>query len=224
MGIEIEIEQGENEDFASEIAGVCSKYLPGKHVLKEDGSLDNGIEIVSGAITHQAWNDVNLFGLCRELRGIGGLKSHDTSTCGIHVHLSRPDNKTTEKIRLFFSANRNRLKQFSRREWDRLNQWARIIEPRATAKETVQAWTAAEGKYLAVAKWSQTIEFRFFKGSLKYETIKACTDFTQAIYEFCSQHSAACVFKADSWGVFIEWASRQNRFRFLINYVKSKGI
>ncbi len=88
LGVELEVDcegkDGENADDILYIGNKSNECI----YIKSDGSLDDGFEIVSQPMTLEyhkkyQWNDilkkaVNL-----------GYRSHQTSTCGLHIHVNR---------------------------------------------------------------------------------------------------------------------------------------
>lgn len=72
-------------------------------------------------------------------------------------------------------------------------------------------------------KNEKTVEFRLFKGSLKYETIMACLEFTYATWFFCRDASTKNL-TTDQFLKFI--CANQNRkdTKFLRSFLKSKGF
>jgi hypothetical protein len=72
-------------------------------------------------------------------------------------------------------------------------------------------------------KNEKTIEFRLFKGTLKYQTIMACLEFSFATWHFCKDASQNELTTAK----FLEFISKpENRCdtRFLRTYLKEKGF
>jgi hypothetical protein len=72
-------------------------------------------------------------------------------------------------------------------------------------------------------KNDKTIEFRLFKGTLKYQTIMACLEFTFATWHFCKDASQTQLTTSE----FLKFICRaENRCdtRFLRTYLKEKGF
>ena len=88
-GVELEIDcGGEYSENAEKIENVGNEDAD--HIYcKHDGSINNGFEIVSHPMTldyHQKnMNWLELFEKATEM----GYKSHNTSTCGLHIHIFR---------------------------------------------------------------------------------------------------------------------------------------
>ena len=91
--------------------------------IKSDGSLDDGMEIVSHPMSlnyHQnfCWQEIMSKAVAL------GYRSHQTSTCGLHIHVNRTafgmnqaeQEEVIAKILYFVEAHWNELYCFSRRE------------------------------------------------------------------------------------------------------------
>ena len=88
FGVELEIDgAGKDSDNADEILAVANKDE--EHIyIKGDGSLDDGLEIVTHPMSleyhkNYCWNDILNKAVSL------GYRSHQTSTCGLHIHVNR---------------------------------------------------------------------------------------------------------------------------------------
>lgn len=112
-----------------------------------------------------------------------GYRSHQTSTCGLHIHINRNafgDNQleqeeTISKILFFIEKHWLEMFQFSRRSEYNMNRWSARFGFEKTAKEILdKAKSESNGRYVAVNLNNyHTIEFRLFRGTLKYNTFIA---------------------------------------------------
>ena len=89
FGVELEVDEGgkDNDNAASlkSIANVHEKNI----YIKSDGSLADGFEIVSHPMTLEYHTEeMNWKEVLREAVSMG-YRSHQTSTCGLHVHVNR---------------------------------------------------------------------------------------------------------------------------------------
>lgn len=84
-GIELEVEVSEDSD-RTEVAQMVHPETDPFFYMKEDGSLDYGIEFVSHPATLAAWRELD-WGWLEKLRR-DGTRAWDRSTCGLHIHLS----------------------------------------------------------------------------------------------------------------------------------------
>ena len=233
MGVELEIDKGgeldENAEKLLDIANNSRDRLYCKH----DGSLHDGFEIVSHPMTleyHMSkmnWKEV--FEKALEMH----YASHNTSTCGFHIHCSRyafgEDSYTQDaaigRVVFFVEKHWNELVRFSRRHADALERWAaRYATISPTTKETFKkAKDKRMGRYVAVNLENyETIEFRLFRGTLRYETFIATL---QLVSEICN----AAISMSDkemenlSWSDFVLRIDKENRSE-LISYLKLKQL
>ncbi len=178
FGVELEVEVASGKDrdgYAQNVVSTMGKLLLG---IEEDGSLNHGFEIITqpaGLDVHsEIWPKVNL----------EGLKSHDTSTCGLHVHVTRASisKLTLGKILRFVNAEVNRefLETFARRQFS--ERFAKRMVGLKLTEGTKQRADRYEAINLSNEK---TVEFRFFKGSTKSLTILASLELVYALIRFC---------------------------------------
>lgn len=234
FGVELEIDKGgEDNDNARELLDIGNHEK--NHIYcKHDGSIYNGFEVISHPMTLSYHKDkMPWYELMNSALGLG-YKSHNTETCGLHCHVNRNGFGETEeeqdaaigRVVYFVEKHWNELVKFSRRKEANLNRWAaRYSTISNTAKET---YTKAKGKcsnnrYLAINLTnSSTIEFRLFKGTLRYETFLATLELVKHICYLASQ-----LFDEDfekmSWLDFVQTIDA-DEMPELIEYLKSKRL
>ena len=206
IGIELELENNGEHSHTEDLAEQVLNEYGGEEVvyLKEDGSLDDGFEIVSHPRTFRAWSTGNyriydsIFSLNSE-----GLRSHDTNTCGLHINLSRSSFSRSHLFRLkkFIFHNPYFITRISRRKKRNLQRWSPVFKDREqvhnlddnlvigasgclfTTRDILKGLTRSN-KYSAVNTCSDRVELRFFRGTLKRETFGASIEFAHALYEF----------------------------------------
>ena len=133
MGVELEIDgAGELDSKASKILDVATRGGSELLYCKHDGSLDDGFELVSHPMSldfHQ--KEMPWAAILKEAVRLG-YQSHQASTCGLHVHVSRAAFGVTEveqdaaiaRILYFFEKHWEELLKFSRRTPRQLERWA----------------------------------------------------------------------------------------------------
>lgn len=194
-----------NRFFGIELEVECRKGNPGEHADKlndalnngklgercffeEDGSLSHGFEIITqpmGLDSHyQFWEWLTDKNLTRDLR------SHDTSTCGLHIHINRDNIKDLQinKMCVFVHSpdNRNLVKAIARRY---AVGYASIHDKKLG---TAHHASRGDARYEAVNITNhRTIEMRMFKGTLKHESMLAAIEFTNALVHFTAPASPA---------------------------------
>ena len=192
MGVELEIDKGgEDERNAEILLDIGNRNEP--HIYcKHDGSLNEGFEIVSHPMTHAYHTkEMNWKEILDKAIALG-YRSHQTSTCGLHVHVSRSAfGKTQEEqedviSRVVYLVEHywNELLRFSRRTEANIERWASRYGISTTTKETYElAKKNRLGRYVAVNLENEnTVEFRTFRGTLCYKTFIATL---QLVYELC---------------------------------------
>jgi len=198
LGMELEVEVSEDysrEDKAEELYEAI-KYTTGKDgeshrycFIEHDGSLNRGFEIVTG----YTGLDVHAKQLEFFKSPWRGVRSHDTRTCGLHVHIDKRDVSLFHACKMVFfindSNNQKLIKDIARRA---NADYAQIKNKKASyqwlkrAKSTGNPlnYLNEERREALNFQNSDTIEFRLFKGTLRYETIMACLEFTYATWFF----------------------------------------
>jgi hypothetical protein len=199
-GLELEIDDGDDRQEAAR----CIQDAGGDCIyLKHDGSLSSdGIEIVTHPATLQyhmesfPWRDI-----CRAALDYG-YRSHDTDTCGLHIHASRSlfgatrleQHLNIAKVILLIDFWWEQyIVPFSRRNYNQLNNWAKkpnaYILPSDNAEQAVnKAFSTSQcDRYKAVnLKNYNTVEFRFFRGTLRRDTIIASIQFIDTLIKYVS--------------------------------------
>ena len=198
FGCELEVEAtGRLDEVAEEIVD----SMGDSHVyIKSDGSLNHGFEIV----THPHTFD-EMCKLWRERwdERMGGLKSHDTTTCGFHVHVSKQTLTPlhVQKIVVFVNAAANfeLVTHVAQRSSER---WAKILDKK------IGHCGYSPDRYEAVNLTNDnTIEFRIFKGNLKTDRILKNLQFVHATIEFTRTRS----YRDLSADAFKEFVSRNRK-------------
>ncbi len=231
-GVELEIDRGgeiaSNAEKLLEIANSNSEHLYCKH----DGSLDDGFEMVSHPaslyyhISGIDWLEI----LNRAVQM--GYRSHNTSTCGLHIHVSRSAFGSTveeqeiviARIVHFVEKHWWEIVKFSRRTEQNLNHWAaRYATISAEVQDTYKkAKSKGLGRYVAVNLENyHTIEFRLFRGTLKYKTFIATLQLVDMICRLAIMLDDKS-FEKMSWSDFVLQIGSDKPE--LIDYLKSKRL
>lgn len=207
FGVELEVEIKDHGIDSNEKARMLNDLLNdgerGKRVFFErDGSLNNGFEIISQPMSLPAHRE--LWSWLRDRDACRHLLSHNTRTCGLHVHVNK-DNLTQlqiAKIVTFINdpANEQLIRAIARR----------YAEGYCKIKQkSFDSAHQSTDRYEAVNITSQkTIEFRVFKGSLKYESVLAAIEFCNSLVEFAADPITNDVTKLTT-DHFIEFINNQ---------------
>jgi len=202
LGVELEVE-GHSVDPATAARAIHDHVNGGefgRHVFFErDGSLSNGFELISQPMSVPALREV--FQFLREPSLVRGLRSHRTSTCGLHVHVSRAGLSNLTIARAVTFVNDSGNDAFIQALARRYNTGFCNIRD----KDLETAHLPGD-RYEAInLTGSGTIEFRIFRGSLKYEAVVAAVEFCHALLEYCARpETAASGLNAQA---FIRWCA-----------------
>lgn len=232
MGVELEIDKGgeisENAEKLLDMANAQTEHIYCKH----DGSINDGFEIVSHPMnlnyheTNMNWQEILEYAINM------GYRSHQTTSCGLHIHVNRNAfGKTYEEMeerisRVVYLVENywNELVRFSRRTEISLNRWASRYGILTTAKDT---YTSAKdkhmGRYVAVnLENDSTIEFRMFRGTLFYPTFKATLQLVDEICNLAINHDDKYI-ESLSWSDFVASIDATKKTE-LVEYLKAKRL
>lgn len=237
-GVELEVEcvgGCDRSDSARKVASLLGNFA----IIKADGSLNNGFEIVtrpSSLVVHrERW--AKFFN-----ERPRGLKSWSTTTCGMHIHMTRRgirengrkleeeciqadgswkkqspvmSDLTVAKIVIFVNSPKNYKFMIALAGRDS-EQWARMYE-----KKGVSAALNPPARYEAVNLTTrETIEFRLFRGTLSRDGFFKNLEFAFAIKDFCAtaERSFVSCQSADEFYKFV--SSRRKEFPSLNQFIK----
>lgn len=245
LGIELEVEHkyGRNSK-GYDASQIVDKYgRSGKlFYVKSDGSLSDGMEIVTHPCTMEYHVKVFPWKHITEYLLGNGYLSHKTTTCGLHMHINRAffDYTGCIKVGLFFHMMRPYIKKISRRDGCGYANYCDMI---GSDERDLLLSPYGDDRYEAVnfsANGRKTIELRMFRGTLKYETILGSIQFVDGAVKYLESVSLKYLYdmfaskKYDIlWESFLnylstEWRGKYNHF---INYAikldiceKEKGV
>ena len=163
--------------------------------------------------TQMPWNDILREAVSMDYR------SHQTQTCGLHIHVNRTAFGSTEgsqdaciaRILYFFEKHWEELLKFSRRTPQQLDQWA----ARYHAKKGFH-----RGRYTCVNLVNyDTIEFRMFRGTLKLNTLIATLQLVDRVCDVAVSLLDSEL-KAMSWTTFVSGCTEPE----LVQYLKERRL
>jgi len=217
-GVELEVEKRTNadSDTAREVYECFGTNQRQFAVLKSDGSLSNGFEIVSAPGTLKAhklyWEQFF------KSNAIKKLKGWSTDTAGMHVHISRSALRQLDigKILVFINDHKNEsfVNHIAGRNSD---QWAKKSDKK------IMDCVQSSDKYEAVnTSHRHTIELRIFKSNLSRLGFYRVIEFVDALVNFAKQTSIGNLQYTDfikymeqpnvrsQYPVFYGWLSRKS--------------
>lgn len=213
-GVELEVEcEGSKSDAASDVMA----SIRGDAILKEDGSLNDGFEIVTrpaplaytkAVITKAAKAAIE-----------ANCSSFNTKTCGFHVHIARESLSDLQvgKLLAFIQAGENKaaLEKIAMRNCDR---WAKL-------GSDLKVTDKPENRYTALnLENSQTIEFRIFKGNLKAETLCIWLDFVSLLVRWSGLVSLQDCYKMKAFCNWLALPENKKESKNLLAFFDKKGI
>lgn len=231
-GFELEMEASECDSYDG--ASLATELYDGVAYLKHDGSLNNGFEMVTHPMTIDYINKYFNFDGLKRLADLG-MRSASTSTCGLHVHINKGyfNNRATSLYRFMslFYRNEAQWKRIAGRSRSSYAQWNddehhKMIDYVKTMKGDNYGRYNYD-RYVAInLQPSNTIELRFFKGTLRPESLKARLQAVHAAAEYSIfTRNIISIAKASEWEAFREWTSKDpDRFGSFNTYATEKGI
>ena len=233
LGVELEVDgAGQSASHARTVLNVINRRKEYAYI-KTDGSLDDGLELVTHPCTleeHETgvpWQD------CLDTFRALGYCSHNAGTCGLHVHVNRDglgadvaaQDETIAKILYLFERFWQEVLRFSRRTESQMNHWAARYGYKNTGKEILEhaKYDSSNGRYACVNLTNaHTIEFRAFRGTLKYNTLIATLQFVDRICKVALSMPEMDL-RAMSWPEFVLQLT-DARTPELIQYLKERRL
>ena len=200
LGVELETDGGSqrgtycDELFALRVMG---KDFEQHFYMTEDSSLDNGVEITGHPMTLKYHVTMEpMYQAIRETALRFGFRSHDGGRCGLHVHVNQSffgKSRIARELAYFkllrlLQRHERQFFSFSRRtstnwceyktsrdyspKFDERVKMRPVEEPNAFSKAGHAACSSFHSQ--CVGFRSETLEFRIFRGTLKWHTYYAC--------------------------------------------------
>ena len=188
FGVELEVEM---TAASACTRGACAERILAAHrdiVIEEDGSLFSGFEIITQPCGMDRQRDIWKSILRATPSLVSGVRSHQTTTCGLHVHVSRQgvSSFTLAKAVVFVNDPENEalIRAVARR-------YGSTHYAQFKAKKLATAYLDDRDRYQSVNLCNgHTIEFRIFKGSLNYHAVLAAIQFSHAVLSFAAETAA----------------------------------
>lgn len=233
FGVELEIDgAGERASHALALLNIANRNGDCAYI-KHDGSLDDGLEIVTHPMSLEYHlREMPWEALCRKAVSLGYL-SHRTSTCGLHIHVSRSAFGETEaaqeaaiaRVLYFFERHWEELLKFSRRTPRQLERWAARYGYKEQPMEILDFAKKGYhgGRYTCVnLQNADTVEFRMFRGTLKPNTIFAALELLDQLCDMAVSLSDGEL-KAVPWTSFVSGIPAERRPE-LVQYLKERRL
>lgn len=227
-GVELEVDT-KNESYTIENVDEFCKKINSKinSICEKDGSLSSrGIEIITHPSTLKYYyeNYDNYKDTFKMLLDNDYL-SHDLTCCGLHIHVTRPDDDTIDKILCVMEHYKEEIFKFSRRINSQMG-YCKFLSDYEENKNKDEEYfkslyyikkdhTKNRDRYMALNLSNyKTIEFRIFRGTLNVNTFYSCLEFVKNIVELCKNESEL---KNITW-------ERLTKGRYISKYIKERNI
>jgi hypothetical protein len=210
-------------------------FSPHGCILKEDGSISHGFELVTSPMTLQYAQDVFPFESMRELAN-AGMRSSMTETCGLHVHINKGyfDRRPTSMYRFMAMFHRNNevwqklggRKNSSYARWNEDEQERMIEYVKYAASQGIHGLRNNYERYVAINLQNRnTIELRFFKGTLRPLALQARIEAVHAVAEYSvATRNTGSIKSAYDWERFRNWTVSNKKYNAFNKYAETKGV
>jgi hypothetical protein len=217
FGVELEMEptgRAEQSDLIDALGGITRE----KFILKEDGSLDDGVELVTIPLsledhsTRFGWEQV-----LDPLRSIA-KSGVDTDNCGMHVHINKAALSPLQigKMLVFLNSTvlRDQITIIAQREG---NTYCKRSDKKFTDGRGI-----SEYRHDIANLGSATVEIRMFRGNLRADRVLKNLEFCHALVLFCRDVSLT---EIERWDEFAAWVlKRRSQYPHLVKFLAEKGV
>ena len=220
LGVELEVEEDKYNAIpytATQIIDEVGEWV----YCKYDSSLNKGMEVVSHPSILEyhmdGWRPI--LNILRE-----DFRSHDTITCGLHVHINKNFLSEVERVRLglFIHNQRTRVEKIARRASNRYTKFKNIKTDCATLRDVVYN----ADRYEAL-NWQNehTIEFRMFRGTLNERTFLATLQFVDSACRFAKTTQTGYFSQINKiWEKYLKFLAGKEEYALLREKLKELGL
>ena len=227
LGVELESDGGDADDIIAKLSADFESWL----FWMPDGSLSEaGCEVVTHPHTVRALVGRPWDALCRALVSCG-YRGHDLGPdkAGIHVHISRDLSEVAElALAAFVYSHVPQLQHLGRRKSAAYCNWLGIERDPKEAYETKKS-TRYTQKYTPLHFAEHTIEFRFFRSSLRPQTVVASFLLVDALCAWADGYAEGKndpeqLIGKNSWPLFYGFVRRRRLYAPLVEYMAYRGL
>jgi len=225
FGVELEIQVTSSSNNLDAMAGrvhdlVNPSGAVGEYCYFErDGSIGHGFEIV----TQPAGLDLHRDKFAMFLNNPDvkkGMRSHEGGSCGLHVHVGREYLTQAQIYRIQSFLNDVRNEGMIRMIARRYGAGFCRVKPEM-AKFTPYGKSNGDRYEMLNIQNEHTVEFRIFRGSLRYESVMAALEFCNALLTFCQPGEVSFTqFNAVGFKTYIQGWSMKQDTKFLRSYLR----
>ena len=223
FGMEIEIEanhRNNHDNLASAILNRTDDF-----VFEEDGSLNNGFEVISMPFSRNYMKDTLEDTLKDILKTINNHNYEGKNTCGLHFHVSYEAIRSIPNLLKIVEYYKEELTILSRREESSLNRWSPFYTKNFNKEEITDEMINEIvddycSRYHAINLDNDyTVEFRIFKSTTNHETLMATWELVNNIVAFANDHEV----ELNAMPSFYEIATYQEN-NYIENYMETMGL
>ena len=222
MGFELEMSYGdESDNYRSTIPDVLPLEQADVCYLKSDSSIEGwGYELVTHPHTLGAYERANNLWNYIESCRTKGARSWDTTSCGLHVHVSRTAFKSGAHTHRFLSLIYRNPREMMKLAGRKNSRYARFDDvykpdewgiPQFNLRDKVHAGGFTERMSAVNTNNDYTLELRFFRGNMKREGIMSALELSHASVEYTRNMSVSDVkLGMLKWEWFADWVATNN--------------
>lgn len=192
FGIELEIEanhRNNHDNLAEAILNLTDDF-----VFEQDGSLNNGFEIISMPFSRNYMKETLSDDLYAMLQTINKHDYEGKNTCGLHFHVSYEAIRSIPNLLKIVEFYKEELTILSRREESSLNRWSPFYTKNFDKEEITNEMIEEivddyQSRYHAInLDNNYTVEFRIFKSTTDYKTLMATWELVNNIVAYANDY------------------------------------
>jgi hypothetical protein len=218
MGVELEMEP-KSEGETQEVVAALGGKLNATYILKYDGSVPNGVELVTAPMTlaeHRGAR-MNWADTLEKVRGIAH-SGVGTTRCGMHIHVNKAavSPLTVGKLLVFLNS-------------DNTDSLVTTIAQRSGNTYCEKKYKrVSEGQFESDCRYERlnitrhTLEFRIFRGNLRAERVLKNIEFAVAAIAYCADAGIRDVSQPER---FLAWLGERKRdYPALVAFLREKAV
>lgn len=193
--------------------------------LKEDCSIpDYGFELVTHPCTYLYHKDIAKWDEILKLMRDAGMRSHEASSpCGLHVHVNR--NALTDAQWLIVDWFVHRHKSIWERIARRRNVHFCEFKHKSQDASLKDVYGKGNNRYSAINFCNRnTVEFRLFRGTLKYESFIGTLALVDALIHWVRIVKTHDMLKQGVWESFVSFVKSDAKWQPAIDYLNTREI
>lgn len=224
FGMEIEIE-AKYRSNSHDILAEAILNQTNDFVFEQDGSLNNGFEIISMPFSRNYMKETLEDDLYAMLQTINKHNYEGKNTCGLHFHVSYDAIRSIPNLLKIVEYYKEELTILSRREESSLNRWSPFYTKNFDKEEITNEMIEEivddyQSRYHAInLDNNYTVEFRIFKSTTDHKTLMATWELVNNIVAFANDHEV----ELNSMPSFYEIATYQEN-NYIENYMENMGL